>query len=54
MNPSSRHIQTARRAKAVAIARVRPSVDAVSITVVTVLSLLLSLLLSVAAWMYAT
>lgn len=51
MNPSSRHIQTARRAKAVAIARVQPGVDAASTVIVTVL---LSLLLSVAVWMYAT
>lgn len=51
MNPSSRPIQTARRAKAVAIARVRPSVDTGSIITLTVL---LSLLLSLAAWMYAT
>jgi hypothetical protein len=50
VNPSSRHIQTVRRAKAVAIARARPTVDAASITLVAVLSLLLS----VAAWMYAT
>ena len=51
MNPSSRPIQTARRAKAVAIARVQLTVEAVAPVIVTVL---LSLLLSVAVWMYAT
>ena len=51
VHPTSRPVQPARRATAVAIARARPGVDVASTFIVTVL---LSLLLSVAAWMYAT